>query len=176
MGKGSLAQSALTSFYDGLITNEKNIYLMITTADCFPVFYFDPKKECVGLAHAGWRGILAGINRQMVAIFQKKAGSNPKDIKVFIGPGLQRCHFEVKKAVFDRFGRSFENNASFVKKNRLFVDLSQTIKIQLINEGIRPANIEKSDLCTYCENDLLSSYRRDKERYSAQGAIIGLFD
>ncbi|PIS42467.1 MAG: peptidoglycan editing factor PgeF [Candidatus Kerfeldbacteria bacterium CG08_land_8_20_14_0_20_40_16] len=175
-GKGALNKSSLISFYDGLITVEKNLFLMITIADCFPVFYFDSQKECIGLTHSGWRGILACINRRMVADFKKRVKSNPKDILVYIGPGIQRCHFEVEKDVFNQFHSAFGEKIAFEKNNYFWVDLSEAIKVQLIESGIKEENIEQSAYCTYCEEKLFSSYRRDKKNYIAQGAIIGLID
>jgi copper oxidase (laccase) domain-containing protein len=51
---------------DGLVTNNPGLYLTLTVADCFPVYFFDPKNQIVGIAHAGWRGILAGVIKNTV--------------------------------------------------------------------------------------------------------------
>lgn len=175
-GRGSLSKSSLVSFYDGLACNLKETFLMVTIADCFPVFFFDPIKNCIGLVHAGWRGVLNNISKELVRTLQKKAGSNPKDIIAFIGPGLQPCHFEIQSDVFTPFFKHFGKKVAFKNREKKWLNLPLAIKIQLLELGLTEGNIEASPLCSYCERELFSSFRRDKDKYTAQGAIIGLFD
>lgn len=49
---------------DGLVTKERNLFLLVFVADCLPILAFDPDKKIVGIAHAGWRGTLAKLNRR----------------------------------------------------------------------------------------------------------------
>ena len=79
---------------DGLITNKKNVFLGVVTADCLPVIFYDKKSEMVGIAHAGYKGILKAIVKNMVLSFEK-LGSNTKDIKVAIGPSIGVCCYDV---------------------------------------------------------------------------------
>src|SRR5690606_29060588 len=71
---------------DGLITNEERVYLFAKTADCLPIIYFDPKVKAVGLAHAGWRGVVGKLPALMVAEMMRQFGSRPENIMVGIGP------------------------------------------------------------------------------------------
>lgn len=79
---------------DGLITDKRNIFLGIVTADCLPICFFDRKLGLVGIAHAGYKGILKGIVLKMIDRF-KKFGSNLSDIKIAIGPSIGRGCYDV---------------------------------------------------------------------------------
>lgn len=173
-GQGALTKASLPSFYDGLATNQKNVFLMITVADCFPVLFFDPIREGIGILHAGWRGVLRNIPQKMIKLLQTKVSSNPKDIIAFIGPGLSECHFQVQNDVFFPFLKRFGKKVAFRSKGKLWLNIRLAIIEQLKEAGLRKNNIESSPLCTYCEEDLFSSFRRDKNLYTAQGAVIGL--
>ena len=173
-GKGALDKETIISNHDGLVSSDRNVFLMVTIADCFPVFYYDPINCCIGLVHAGWRGILKGIVEKPIEIMKKNSGSNSNKIAVFIGPGIHSCHFEVSDDIANQFEERFESNIVDNTKNRKFVDLTVAIKYQLELSGIKPNNIEIAPECTYCSDSMLSSYRRDKDDYVAQAAIIGM--
>ncbi|MEO0245883.1 MAG: laccase domain-containing protein, partial [candidate division WOR-3 bacterium] len=76
---------------DGLFTFEKNIILEVKIADCFPVFIFD--KNLIMVLHVGWRGAKEGIVQKGIEIFKEKGDF--KNIKVFLGPGIKKCCYEV---------------------------------------------------------------------------------
>jgi len=77
---------------DGLLTHEQNVFLSVTAADCLPVFFYDPKKEVAGIAHAGWRGLAKGVLLNMIQVMQTTFGSIAGNILVGIGPGIGECH------------------------------------------------------------------------------------
>ena len=79
---------------DGLITNKKDVFLGVVTADCLPVIFYDEKMGIAGIAHAGYKGLLKGILKNMVLGF-KELGSDTKDIKVAIGPSIGVCCYDV---------------------------------------------------------------------------------
>ena len=89
---------------DGLITKEEGIVLGVFSADCLPIFIYDPKKKIIGLLHAGWKGSLEGIAREAIKIF-KKEGSNPKDILVYIGPSISGNCYEIPKERAEIFSK-----------------------------------------------------------------------
>lgn len=159
---------------DGLVTKEKDLYLSLTVADCFPVFFFDFKKEVVGLAHASWRAIIKGIITKTIKLI-KKAGSKSADILLGIGPGIRSCHFEVKKEVAKKFLSKFPRNVLRKRKNRLFVDLAKSIKIEAIKNGLLPRNIEDIKECSYCLKNKYFSWRRDQPKeLKAMMVLIGM--
>lgn len=147
---------------DGLITNEKNLFLTITVADCLPIFFYDTKKQIIALVHAGWRGLAKNILKKTVKKLIHDFQSKPEDILLKIGPGIDKCHFEVKKDVLDKF----ENftNAILKKDKKTYLDLKKIAKQQLIDLGIKEKNIKINPDCTYCLKDKYFSYRRDKPK------------
>ncbi len=90
-GKGAREYHTALKATDGLYTNEKNVFLALCFADCVPLFFYDPVKSLVGVAHAGWKGTVKQIGREMVKQWTEKEGSNPSDIYAVIGPSIMRC-------------------------------------------------------------------------------------
>lgn len=156
---------------DALVTKEKDIFLAVTVADCIPIYFYDNKSGVIGIAHAGWRGIVSGIVGGVLREMNK-LGSGIGDIKITLGPGLRECHFEVRDDVLI----NFKNNPEFVfkRENRIFVDLFGIIKKELLIGGVPEENIFDSGKCTYCDENRFFSYRRDKPRdISAMVAVVG---
>ncbi|MCK5062243.1 peptidoglycan editing factor PgeF [Candidatus Parcubacteria bacterium] len=159
---------------DGLITNKKNLFLTVTVADCLPIYFYDFKKEVIGIAHAGWQGIVKNIVNKTIQVMTDVYKSGPGNILVYIGPHIQKCHFEIKNEAIKKLNKY---SKYFVIKNnkKIFVDLSKIVKEQLLNENVSDNNIEVSRECTYCLNNKYFSYRRDKPKnIKAMIAYIGL--
>jgi len=156
----AFGESAFTGV-DGLYTDKRNVALMTFHADCTPVFFYDPAKEVIGLAHAGWRGTLQNIAGKMVKEFINDFNSDPKDIITAIGPSLGSCCFEVDKDVADLFLSKNEHYKVFMenKGHKYYFNLWEINKYSLMKEGIKEENIEISGLCTKCNNDLFFSHR-----------------
>lgn len=157
---------------DGLITNEKNLFLMTTGADCPPVLFYDPEKQVVGNIHVGWRGLLQGIVENTIEIFKTQYGCKVENINVFIGPGIERCHFEVGNDVSDKFAKEYKKFA-IENNNKKQIDLKGIIKFILLNNGFKNDNIDVSPDCTFCRDDLYSSYRREGRKFKPMAAVIG---
>lgn len=158
---------------DGLVTDEKNLFLTITVADCLPIYFFDSKKEVVGLVHIGWREAKKNIVSEMIKLMIKNFSSNPEDILIYIGPHIQKCHFEVRDDMINKFKEY--KNAVIERDNKVFINLSEVVKMQLLEVGILSKNIEISQECTYCSENKYFSYRRDKlKNLEAMVAYIGL--
>lgn len=161
---------------DGLITSLKEIYLMVTAADCLVIFYYEPNLKIVGLAHCGWQGLLLRFPGKMIEQMKKNFAAKPQDIIVFISPSIGPCHFEVKDDVAGPFLKSFGEEVTINDKGRQFVNLWQAAKIDLMEAGILNRNIEFAQKCTYCEEDLFFSWRRDKGEICAMAGVLGLKD
>jgi len=136
---------------DGLITDDKNIYLCIFTADCMPVFMADKNKKAVALVHAGWRGLAAGILNNAVLSFDKNFNIKPNDIEVYIGPHIKECCYTVGKEVLQAFNLNDNNNN---------LSLAQQAQKQLRFLGIK--NIFVSSYCTCHNSNQFYSYRKEK--------------
>ncbi|AEX85812.1 uncharacterized protein, YfiH family [Marinitoga piezophila KA3] len=161
---------------DGLITNEKNIFLVTYYADCTPIYFYDYKKEIIALAHSGWKGTLKRIAQKTINTMVTNFNSNPSDILVGIGPSIGPESFEVKDDVKSLFEKEFNYNDIIIRKSgKIYIDIWKTIKYQLIESGIPENNIESSNLDTYKRADLFFSYRKEKTS-GRMAAIMGLID
>ena len=104
---------------DSLITNKKGIALGILTADCAPVFIYDPFNNLIGALHAGWKGAYKKIISTTLRKF-KLSGSNFKDLIVVIGPCIGKENYEVKNDFLNKFIKQEISNKKFfkIKSNR----------------------------------------------------------
>ncbi|MEO0267480.1 MAG: peptidoglycan editing factor PgeF [candidate division WOR-3 bacterium] len=150
---------------DGLFTFEKNIILEVKIADCFPVFIFD--KNLIMVLHVGWRGAKEGIVQKGIEIFKEKGDF--KNIKVFLGPGIKKCCYEVKEDVADFFKDFLEK-----RDERIYLDLEKFIINNFLKEGIKKEKIFIFPYCTSCRNDIFYSNRK-KDKGRNKGWIIKLF-
>jgi len=174
LGKGALETNTRIPNTDGLISNIKNSYLMITGADCFPVFFYDENKGIIGAAHCGWRGILKQLPAEMIEKFKNEFSSNTDAINVWIGPGIKTCHYDVLPERADLFSKDYKKHI-IIKENKIFLDLIEIITAQLIKTGVKPDKITTHPDCTFCEKDKYFSHHRDKtEIIEANAFIIGL--
>ena len=148
---------------DALITNNKDIFLSVTVADCLPIFYFDPVQKVAALAHAGWKGVVGEIAGKVVHTMEKKFTSNPSNILVGIGPHIYAEHYEVKADVADQFAQ-YDNDVIIQRNELTFLDLAKALTIQLQVAGVGKYHIEISDDCTYSLDNQYYSYRRDKPK------------
>lgn len=145
---------------DALITNQVDTFLFILHADCFPVFLYDKKRKAVGIAHAGWRGVIKSIVPKAVRKFKTVFKTNLKDLEAIIGPGIERCHFEVKEDILPQF-KSYSRHV-IKREGKTFIDLVGILKEQFVKSGVPSKNITKSGGCTYHQRRYFS-YRRTKE-------------
>ena len=158
---------------DGLVTNEKGLALVIFTADCTPILFWDPVTGAVGAAHAGWRGTAKAIGARTVEAMVKYYGAKPENIRAAIGPNIGRCHFEtgedVKEAMLAAFG---EEARPFIKPfgEKFHVDLKGINEMVLKSAGV--GHIDVSDVCTVCSPELLWSHRIVGQQRGSQGAVI----
>ena len=167
---------------DGLLTNKRNIYLSLNFADCMPILFFDPKEKVVGNIHSGWRGTVQKIGQKGALKMIKEYDINPNNLLCFIGPCINKCHFEVDEDVKEIFENTFSyllNKEEFIQKveqkqNKYLID-TNIINRKLLEEcGILRENIIESNICTVCNSDKMHSYRTDKELAGRNTAIIGL--
>jgi len=171
LGNGALNAETRIEDYDGLISNTKNSYLMITGADCFPVMFWDENKNVVAAAHCGWRGILKQLPIKMIDKFKNEFGSNPADIIVWIGPGIKSCHYDVLQERADLFSKNYKKHI-IIKDNKIFLDLTGIIALQLTGAGVKPEKITTHPDCTFCEKDKYFSHHRDKKEIIEANAFI----
>ena len=158
---------------DALITNEPGTALVVFTADCTPILLYDFLTGAVGAAHAGWRGTAAGIAAKTVQAMCRAYGCKAENICAAIGPNIAQCCFEtngdVPAAMLESFGEEAKKFIS-QREHKYYVNLKEMNALSLRRAGVR--DIEISDACTACNQDLFWSYRRVGDARGSQGAII----
>ena len=166
---------------DGLITNQKNIALATTNADCILLIFFDPVKKVIANVHSGWRGTLQQISVNAVNKMKNEYSCNPKDIICCICPSIRKCHFkvhsDVKEPYYNQFGNLKEINDLILpvpNEDRWSIDTVEINKIILKQAGLKEENIIDCGICSVCNSDKIHSYRVEKEGYGLGTAIIEL--
>mgnify|MGYP006089684533 CR=1 FL=1 len=146
---------------DGMITQDKNICIAVLTADCCPIFLFDDENTFISCLHAGWKGTYYNIIKNALDQIIKIQPKLDK-INAIVGPCLNVNNFEISKDFKENFikiNSKYENYfAKNYKDNKIFFDMRNLIKLQLIENKI--FNIENIDLDTYDNEDLFFSHRR----------------
>ena len=159
---------------DALITSKNKFALGILTADCAPIFLFDPRKKMIGAIHAGWKGAYKKIINKTINKFKKK-GSNTKDLIAVIGPCISKYSYEVKKDFLIKFLNQNKKNRHFFtfKGKKIFFTLSGYLKNQLEELGVNKIEIINKD--TYLKkNNLFSARRSLKKNYYDYGRNISI--
>jgi hypothetical protein len=164
---------------DGLITDRPQVALVTFHADCVPVFFLDPVRKVIGLAHAGWRGTVAQISAHMIERFVQDFQSRAEDILVGIGPSIGPCCFEVGQEVADEFRKAYpEAETSVVlpaeNPEKQMVNLWEANRISVRRMGVTEEHITMPDLCTACHPDYFFSHRRMGAARGTQIALLEL--
>ena len=186
---------------DGLVTDTPGLLLAVQTADCLPIILVDRKRRAVGVFHAGWRGTVKRIAEKGVGEMRKYFQSDPRNLVAAIGPGVRSCCYEVGEEVRAKFETQFAYaNSLFreVKESdpvrekypllfltarapghselpvKLFLDLAEANRRQLLDAGVLAKNIDTATPCTACHSELLFSFRADKGVTGRMMAAAGI--
>ena len=186
---------------DGLITDAPGILLGILTADCVPVILVDIRKHAVGVFHAGWRGTVKRIVEKGVGEMHRWFGTQPRDLKAAIGPGIRDCCYEVGPELRDAFESQFDYADALFRETKdrdeihekypllfltarapghselpkkIFLDVAEANRRQLLAAGVPARNITDVSLCTSCHPELFFSHRRDKGATGRMMAAVGI--
>lgn len=186
---------------DGLITSLPGVAIAIQTADCFPVLLVDAKNRVVGAFHAGWRGTVKRIVEKGAGIMRHKFGSRPQDIHAAIGPGIQKCCYEVGEELKNEFESQFAYARELFREVRkpdpvrekypllflngrppghgdpgikLHLDLRQANRRQLLEAGIPEKQITALPECTACDPLTFFSHRAERGRTGRMMAVAGI--
>lgn len=150
---------------DAIITNKTNLPLMVMVADCIPILIYDEKKGVIAAIHAGRNSTFLKIAQITAQKMMDEFSCKASDLKVILGPSIQKCCYEVSNELLNIVKTSFGDEFC-VGRN---IDL-QGINKKLLNDiGIQ--NIEISQLCTKCSNEEYYSYRKDKNCGRFAGVI-----
>lgn len=186
---------------DGLITQTPALLLAVLTADCVPVILVDAKHRAVGVFHAGWRGTARRIVEKGVGEMHRWFGTDPRDLRAAIGPGIRGCCYQVGTEVHDIFHSQFsyadrlfretkERDEIYEKypllfltarapghselPKQIFLDLAEANRRQLLDAGLLARNISDLGLCTSCHVDRFFSHRAEKGITGRMMAVAGI--
>lgn len=157
---------------DALVGGRSGSLLTIRTADCMPVLLIDPVRRVVGAAHAGWRGMAAGIVLNLALEMQRRYSSRPQDCEALLGPSIRAENYEVGEEVAAEFFPS-----AVVRRPewpRPHLDLPRAARTQLATAGLSDAAVFDTGLCTYAHPELFPSYRRDGVECGRLVAAVGI--
>ena len=167
-----VSSAGIIPMTDAIVTTTRGLYLGIQTADCFPVFLYAPKKNIVGIVHAGWKGAVHDILMKTTDYLINNFDVLPSQLFIAIGPGLQQECFEIRSDVYKQFPDKFlEKHPDTSKK---YLNLSGFLEQQLISLRIPAEQIFIRRDCTKCNQENYYSYRRDGEKSGRMMGIIGM--
>ena len=153
---------------DACVSTQANVACTIMVADCMPLLFTDTHGRVVAAAHAGWRGLAAGVIEQTVRAMQQQAPTQAADIQVWLGPCIGPSHFEVGDDVHAAFvSQDVRAQACFaahpVHSNKWLADLPALARLRLHALGVESIAGNDSSLawCTVAQHSKLFSFRRD---------------
>ena len=160
---------------DAIITNEKNVPLLILTADCVPVVLVDKVNKAVGLVHAGWRGTYGKICSETLQSMKENYNTNTEDVVAIIGPSIGKCCYEVSYDLVEKFSALLPNadeKIYEIRDEKYYLDLWE-INTQILKEfGVLKSNIINMNICTSCNCDRFFSYRKHDKTPKRIGTFI----
>jgi polyphenol oxidase len=166
-------QTSLTGT-DALITRERGVILSIFTADCLPIFIYDPQTPAIGIVHAGWRGTIAQIAKLTIHKMVREFKTDPGNCMVTIGPSICANCFKVSVDVAEQF-RVVNPRVVIQKESDYQVDLGAFNAYLFQEVGIKPEQISITDLCTTgCHGEGFFSYRAEGGTMGRMMGIIAL--
>ena len=161
---------------DALITDRKNLYILLLTADCAPVILYDPVQKAVGVVHAGWRGADKEIVMKAIKNLSDLYGSKPEDLIVGIGPSARKDTF-IKNNPKQLKDPKWKEFIKKVSGDDYKVDFVGLCKKQLNDAGVLSKNIFDCEVDTIKNKHFFSHYREKDGDINMQGrfaCVVGL--
>jgi len=157
---------------DALITADQDIYLRILTADCAPILIWSLSDRVVAAVHSGWQGSELNILGKTLSMMERELGTDPKSLCVAIGPGLTQENFEVGPEFGDKFDAQYLQPVSTGSK--FLFNNNNYLRDTAIQAGVPRQQIEILPFCSYKDDHLFFSHRRDQGVTGRMMSIIGI--
>ena len=192
------------SCVDALVTNVPRLVLSVFVADCVPVFFVDPVRRAIGLAHSGWKGTAGRIAEKTLRLMSEQYGTRAEDVLCGIAPSICQSCFEIRRDVAGVFAKEFAGQEEKVMclpgakdassaddadvaalkerlrgddpEDKFHLDLWAANRLILEDAGVLPENISVTDVCTCCNTELLFSHRGSNGRRGNLGAFLMIKD
>ena len=165
-----VTQPSFVKDNDGMFTDRRNVYLAVSGADCVTIFLFEPDKKIIAGVHSGWKGTYGRILAKTVKEMKEKFSIDTSKLIAYIGPAISQDYYEVGKEVADLF----DERVKAYRDGKYSLDLKKSNLYQLLSLGVRKENIEVSEHCTFKEENLFHSHRRDGEKTGRMFGVIGM--
>jgi polyphenol oxidase len=150
---------------DGIVTRRQALAIGVSTADCGPVLFAEPRAGVIGAAHAGWRGALAGVVEATIDAMEQLGAARAK-IRAAIGPMIRQPNYEVGPDLISRFAAADPASEAFFRPapraGHALFDLAGYVAARLRRAGV--GEVEDLGLCTYADPARFFSYRRATHR------------
>jgi YfiH family protein len=165
---------------DGMITATPGLFMLALSADCPPVFLYDPERRVAGLVHSGWKGTVGRIAANGVRVMRDEFGSDPSRIVAAVGPGIGPCCYAVGDNVIEAaeaaFPGAWHGPDPLLERRdgQVYFSLREGVRRALLDAGLRPDNVAADDVCTAHRRDLFYSHRGEAGRCGLFGAVFGL--
>ncbi len=168
-GAGRDGRDSAIRFIDGMVCDLSGVPLIMFSADCPLVLAVDPVRRVFGMAHASWRGTVAGVSTELVRQLRQEFGVRPEDLHAGVGPCAGPASYEVGPEVFRIFAARLKGAERFFKPlgERLLLDLRAANIAQLMDAGVQPDHLAVADHCTIADLRFFSHRR--------EGAATGRF-
>lgn len=153
---------------DGLLTDRAAVLLAVTAADCIPVYLVEPTSGVVGLLHAGWRGVAAGVLEAALGRIAAEWPGALRELVLHLGPGICGSCYEVGPEVREALG--------LAPAERGPVDLRAALARRAVEAGVSPERVSISGWCPRCEGDRFHSHRGSRGSAGRMAAYIGWRD
>jgi YfiH family protein len=161
---------------DGLVTAQQGVTLLALSADCPVVTVADPGRSVLGIAHAGWRGTLRGITRNLVQAMVQRFACRPADLLAAVSPSAGPDRYQIGDDVLQLARHHLSDPDRFLirRGDSLFLDLWSANVVQLTEAGLEPERIDLARMCTIGDERFFS-YRRDGPAtgHAAMLAVLG---
>ncbi len=154
---------------DALITNTKDLPIMVMVADCMPIFIYDQIKKVIAVVHSGRNGTFLNIAPKTIQKMIEKFDCDIENIKVYIGASICQDCYEVDESLVSITIKNF--GKLYIKNN--CIDLGQICIDQLLKIGVDKSNIVKENYCTKCSGNKYYSYRKSDIK-AGRFALIAL--
>ncbi len=157
---------------DASFTTEPGVACVIQVADCLPVLFAAPHGRGVAAAHAGWRGLAAGVLEKTIAVLCEAADCAPVELRAWLGPCIGPRQFEVGAEVLAAFGiEPGVDSPRFEAKGseRWLADLPGLARDRLAVSGVD--RIGGGHWCTVEDESRFFSHRRDRPRHGSSGRM-----
>lgn len=163
---------------DGLYTDVPGVTLVTSYADCVPLYFYDPVKQVIALAHAGWRGTVQRIGEKMTQTLCKKFGCRAQDLLAAVGPSIGPCCYQVddvvRDAVMCHTDLLPQELLAEQGGGKYLLDLWECNRRILVVSGIPDENITVGEVCTKCHPELFYSHRQMGNKRGGMVAMMSL--